>query len=154
MPSRLASVPVTDTGRVMEELIKRAVEDFGDLVSVLGGTTDVTDPALAVRFEQDEFGFEHVYLTVSGADNDDTVRLADARMALPPTVELSASAPWSAAVGGGMLWIWILQNHNGYRDGIQIEFGYPSDHFSVQLMCMASGVTAARVRELDGQFSK
>lgn len=54
MPSRLASVPVIDTGRVMEELIKRAVEDFGDLVSVLGGTTDVTDPALPVRFEQYE----------------------------------------------------------------------------------------------------
>ena len=107
----------------MEELVKRVVEEFGHLVSVLGGTTDIADPALPVRFEQYEFGFEHGYLTISAAHDDDTVRLTDSRMALPRTVVLSASAPWSAAVGSGILWIWILQNHNGYRDGIQIEFG-------------------------------
>ena len=55
-------------------------------------------------------------------------------------------------IGSGVLSIWILQNHNGYRDGVQFEFGHSSEHLSVQPMCMASGVTAARVLEFDGQF--
>lgn len=85
----------------MEELVKGVVEEFGHLVSVLGGTTDVPDPAPPVRFEQYESGFEHGYLTIRAAHDDDTDRLTDSRMALTRTVVLSASAPWSTAVGSG-----------------------------------------------------
>ena len=139
---------------VTEELIKRVVEDFGSLVSISGETVDRADPTPPHRFEQYEFGFDHGHLTVSPASEDDTVRLTDTRMTLPHALRLTESAPWSAAIGSGVLWMWILQNHNGYRDGVQIEFGHSSEHLSVQLMCMASGVTAARILELDGQFLK
>lgn len=73
-------------------------------------------------------------------------------MTLPHVTLLTESEPWSAAVGSAVLWVWILENHSGYRDGLQIEFGWSSGNFSVQLMCEASGLTASTVLELGGQF--
>ncbi|MGI8591400.1 MAG: DUF6334 family protein [Nakamurella sp.] len=136
----------------MDELMKRVVDGFGALISLAGGSVDPVDPAFPARFDQYEFAFEHGYLTVSAAADDDTVRLTTGRMTLPYAVQLTDSAPWSAAVGSGVMWIWTLQNQNGYQDGVQVQFGWSSGNVTAQLMCMASGVITSRVLELDGQL--
>ena len=101
----------------MENLTKRVVDKFGNLTSLSGGTEEPAEPTTPARFEQYEFVFEHGCFTASTAPEDDTLVLAEQRMTLPHVTVLTESEPWSAAVGSGVLWVWLLQNHNGYRDG-------------------------------------
>lgn len=138
----------------MEKLTKRVVDEFGSLISISGGTEEPADRTTPARFEQYEFVLEHGCFTASTDPDNDTLLLVEQRMTLPHIAPLTESKPWSAAVGSGVLWVWLLENHNGYQDGLQLEFGWSSGNFSVQLMCEASGLTAAAVLELDGQFFK
>lgn len=137
----------------MELLMRRVVEEFGNLISVAGGSDWPIDPVAPQSFWQYEFQFEHGCLTVSANPDDDTVRLKDGRMDLAHAVLLHDRTPWSTAVGCRVRWIWTLSNQQGYRDGLQIEFTRERSTVSVQLMCMASAIVAACVTELEGQFA-
>lgn len=70
------------------------------------------------------------------------------------TSRFGSADPLSAAVGSGVLWVWNLENHNGYRDGVQIESWDANGFFSVQLICMASGLIASALSEIEGQSTR
>jgi hypothetical protein len=53
-----------------------------------------------------------VLITNTEATSLEGLRLADA----------TADSPWSRALGTTAQWIWILENQQGYADGIQFAF--------------------------------
>jgi hypothetical protein len=38
-------------------------------------------------------------------------------------IEAGGFAPWSGCVGLSICWAWRLTNHQGYTDGVRLEFG-------------------------------
>ena len=141
---------------VMSDLLSRVVNEFGDLVAVLGARSEPAIPAQPTVFEQYSFRFDRGTLTVAADGSDDSVRLIEGETTLPHRAPLTLVEPWSGAVGRGVLWAWLLTNQSGFVDGFQIEFGWgsgtPNGNLGIQLVCEASALTAAMVRELDGQF--
>jgi hypothetical protein len=138
------------------DLLRRVVDGFGNLVTVSGARSEPVAADRPARFEQYTFQFERGTLTVAAVGADDSIRLVEEQTSLEYVERLSESAPWAGAIGHGVLFAWQLTNHAGFADGVQIEFGWasetPSGHLRVQLVCEASELTAAIVRELDGQF--
>ncbi|GAB2516852.1 DUF6334 family protein [Microbulbifer agarilyticus] len=70
----------------------------------------------------------------------------------PPSGEcvalpIAESEPWSFAIGRQALWVWKLQNQNGYGDGLQYSFAntVSDEEVVVQLMVIGSEVTVHRV---------
>ncbi|PZS35059.1 MAG: hypothetical protein DLM58_04570 [Pseudonocardiales bacterium] len=150
-----ATEDVSSTGEgpaATYDLRRQAVEDFGKLLSVSAGSESSLSAALPTRYEQYEFVFERGSFVVAANADDDTVRIVEGRLEPRHVVDLTREGPWSAPVGSGVLWIWILENQGGYRDGFQIQFGQPSGHVNVQLVCEASSLTAATVSDMPGQF--
>ena len=132
----------------MRELISRVADGFGQLRSVAATSEFLTSPSSNGRFDEYVFRFESGQFVVTANPSDDTILLNDQGLTLPNVVELSTEEPWHKLLGCGVLWIWLLENHRGYLDGIQIEFAQPGRCWCIQLMCEASSLSARSVGEI------
>jgi hypothetical protein len=86
--------------------------------------------------------FEGGSWTLTVNADDDTIRivegepigLEDARIGPAP-----AESPWAGTLGTAPQWIWVLENQQGYHDGLQICFALDgSEVCRIQLIAMAS----------------
>jgi hypothetical protein len=93
-----------------------------------------------------EMRFESRVASIYAESELDTisVRLGDVKVDEDCYLEVaSKAAPWIDAVGRSLRWIWLLQNQEGYEDGVRFEFA-PStegqEALEVTLLAIASGV--------------
>jgi len=79
-------------------------------------------------------------LTVNA--DDDTIRIAEAEATGLKDVRISpapSESPWSSALGTVPQWIWVLENQQGYHDGLQICFALDGEEVcQIQLIASAS----------------
>lgn len=83
-----------------------------------------------------KFCFENCTLIVSADGEYDTVVLRKGGFSDDKDSEkinVSAILPWSKALDHGMCWGWELTNHQGYTDGIRVEFANPDTNASVEI---------------------
>ena len=52
-------------------------------------------------------------------------------------VEATTFSPWAAAVGKHVRWAWVLENQQGYEDGLQLGFFEPEHGGSVDIQLIA-----------------
>jgi hypothetical protein len=52
---------------------------------------------------------------------------------------------WNNITGKGLIWIWIMQNQQGYTDGIQLEF---QEQKIIQVMAMGSCLYIRKIIEI------
>jgi Family of unknown function (DUF6334) len=95
------------------------------------------------EFNEYVFRFGPDSLAVTAVPADDTISLTFGGATLPHVEDLTADEPWSRLIGCDVVWMWRLINHRNYVDGCQFEFGRPGEIWTLQLMCMASELSAS-----------
>ena len=96
-----------------------------------------------------ELDFEGTLICIGVDPEDDSIRVHKSwEKAEELLREPVASLGWDTVYGRRILWAWSLTNHQGYEDGIQLEFS-PIDgpYFSAQFCGCASSVTVLRLEE-------
>lgn len=125
----------------MLDILANIYDEGGRLVGVTytlfnGDPRFVT--AVNLRFESVSAGFRAV------ADDDTlTVNLGDPIPEKEETViEKGNSPPWSDCLGMEICWAWRMTNHQGYSDGVRLEFGEPGEvsRAVVELLVFASAI--------------
>lgn len=86
--------------------------------------------------------------------DDDTVRITDTDTTSLQNLYLAepaAPSPWTSALGACAQWVWILENQQGYADGIQLAFAHGGAGTSqIQLIAAASCWQISAIRPSDG----
>src|SRR4051812_40259125 len=108
----------------MLDTLAKIYDDSGPLVGVSytlfeGNPQFIT--AVGLRFESLSVVFRVV------AD-EDTLRVSVGPLAPEPNetqIDVSNSSPWSTCIGLDICWAWRLTNHEGYEDGVRLEFSEP-----------------------------
>lgn len=74
--------------------------------------------------------------------DEDTARITDTDATSFQDLLLAdpaAASPWTQALGATAQWVWILENQQGYADGIQFDFVRDgTETCRIQLIAMAS----------------
>jgi hypothetical protein len=87
--------------------------------------------------------FEAGSWTLAVNGDDDTVLIVDTGTALLDGLHLTdapSGSPWTQTLGTTAQWIWILENQQGYEDGIQFAFAIDGrEKCRIQLIAIASG---------------
>jgi hypothetical protein len=85
---------------------------------------------------------------------DDTVQITDTDATSLRDLYLAepaAHSPWTAALGSAAQWVWILENQQGYADGIQFAFAHDgAQTCQIQLIAAASCWQIGVIRPPDG----
>lgn len=119
-------------------------DDAGRLVGVRYGVfaeVPTVVPVIVLDFESGSW-------TLAVDPDDDTLRISagggsgsgevgrdDIRIDPAP-----AGSPWAGALGAAAQWVWILENQQGYHDGLQFCFAVDrTEVCRVQLIAAASG---------------
>ncbi len=123
--------------------------DRGHLKAVLDLDLTLPGSVLAFQFETGT--------TIAWVDSSDTAQLADMAVAgrddpsmkrplellgsgdTNGVVGLTEQSSWSQLVGNYVAWAWTLTNHQGFEDGVQLEFVETSTMKSTILQLMAEG---------------
>jgi hypothetical protein len=87
------------------------------------------------------FIFEHSKFYIA-VQEDDSFILHGSDWCSDPRwtpASLMKKRPWSLAIGNPLLWCWTLHNHQGYFDGVQIEFAKSAGSRSVAIQLVALG---------------
>lgn len=99
-------------------------------------------------------GFEdgvHILISVN-EDTDELVveRVSSSTALRDPVLDVSDRKPWSENVGRPIFSAWELENHYGYHDSLQIEFGETVNdkHYTIQLQAIASSIHVKVVLDL------
>jgi hypothetical protein len=93
--------------------LAQLAEEFGVLKHV--GLTEFEPGWItAVRLQ-----FERGELTIEADDSDDTIRW-EVGEAVEPTTDTPSY--WLPLLEGDVRWVWVLTNHRGFRDALQLEF--------------------------------
>ncbi len=113
--------------------------EFGLLTAVrLGGFEEqpkTSDPWFNTTVE---LFFERGTFVVRALPEFDTVETI-ATPGLPSSLPKSIpDGPWGSVIGRDLIYLWVLTNHQGYEDGIQMEFRTDDGFFQIQLMVEAS----------------
>lgn len=86
--------------------------------------------------------FEAVSWLFTVSADDDTVRISKPGAGIDDSLTFSdppAGSGWEPAIGAAVPWIWILENQQGYVDGVQIRFARDgAEAVTVQLLAGAS----------------
>ena len=127
----------------------RSASDNGKLVAVLGGNelqpdSENTHP----RFDEYVFKFERGDLVARAEPGDDTLLLSSDSMESSYVVDLTNTEPWNRLIGCEILLAWVLHNHFGYIDGLQLEFARPGTAWGIQLMSEGSSLSARSIASL------
>jgi hypothetical protein len=125
-------------------LLGGVVESFGAMRRVL---VDDVSPAMLSTVQ---IIFDNGVLTVWAIDEDDSIGISVDRAYDSDLHEVSRDMPWSVLVGGDLLWIWTMTNHQGYVDGIQFASRVRGADVSLQLIVMASSLKPYLVVEDSG----
>jgi hypothetical protein len=120
----------------MSSLAKEMVDSYGALIEVRDGDWIGASGPVALTL-----GFERGVVLVSADANDDTIKMSAVESANGRDV--SAEAPWSDAIGRGLIWVWALTNQQGYEDGCQFEFGDVGRNDRPEQLCVQVMVAAA-----------
>jgi hypothetical protein len=102
------------------DLLKRISESAGPLRRVMGYYFNGSDGFLShVVLE-----FDSGRLTLSAVEDDDTIALSGAELRLddPKEYEVREVETLSGAHGKSLFWGWTMTNHQGYPDGVRLEF--------------------------------
>ena len=132
---------MTDQGGPGTDDLRLVAEEFGQLVAI---TFSEFEPGWV---ESVHFDFESGHLRV-GVDGDyDTIRWEVG----PKRDAAAAGAPggWEELLSSEARWIWLMTNHRGFTDGLQIEFN-DDQSTAIQLMAEASRLW---LRKLSGLSS-
>ena len=112
-------------------------DSAGRLVVVRHGVLD--EPAMIEAIILD---FEFGSWTLSVNADDDTIRITEGQTAALEDVRIGpapAESPWTGAFGAVPQWIWVLENQQGYHDGLQFCFAVDDREVcQIQLIAMAS----------------
>lgn len=140
-------MPLQDYVDLADELVS-----FGAPIhTILGRRNTILGGLEAVVFAVAD---RHLCIMVDG--DDDSVVLSSEIPSGPPLLPLSEGDPLSRALGSRFVWIWLLINHRGYVDGVQLEFQQPRGTAPVlfQVLAMGSQLEVRRLRrgrlKLDG----
>ena len=123
----------------MLDVLARLFDDAGRLVSVSRSEfgTGVRPMTVAV-------GLHFESLTVEFRADEDLDTLVAKLGPVPPGPnetrrEIGELPPWNACVGLGLQWLWRLTNHQGYNDGVRMEFGEPERSPGVVVELIVAG---------------
>ncbi|HEY2043945.1 MAG TPA: DUF6334 family protein [Jatrophihabitans sp.] len=119
--------------------LARVAEDFGLLTGIWLDEFE-TDWIHSIQFE-----FERGLLTVGIDIDTDTIQteVGETRSEKPSGRKLAD--PWQALISSSVRWIWVLTNHRGFRDGLQIEFSKDEQDTDLQIMAEASRLWTYRL---------
>lgn len=131
----------------MVDLLQEIAYEYGKLVQITGGRDEVLVPQRPVVFDQVVLSFEQGVVTIVAQGDDDTVEVRQGLGTAVHRYVLTDTEPLSRFVGHGAQWVWLLRNQQGYQDGFQIEFKSEGDYLAVQLICEASMLRIAVVRD-------
>src|SRR4051794_28717456 len=113
----------------MLDVLARLFDDAGRLSGVTHTRFDNARLIVAVglRFESLEAEFR-------ANPEDDTLVVSLGPGVLGPDesrFEAGDAQPWKRCLGLRLRWAWKLTNHQGYPDGVRLEFSQPDQPFSV-----------------------
>lgn len=91
--------------------------------------------ALSFEFENGE------RLGVEAVPDDDTIRTVQLGRRSDDWKVVSTLRPLHLLVDCDLLWVWRLENQQGYQDGLQICTARGSVHSTVQFIVVASSLT-------------
>jgi len=127
--------------RAMLRSLARIYDDGGSLLRVEyalfeGDPKFVT--AVALHFES----VSPVFRAIS---DDDTLVVTLSPLDLEAreiAIDVSQGMPWSLCRDHKIRWAWQLTNHQGYTDGVRLEFGKPTERSRavVELIVAASAI--------------
>jgi hypothetical protein len=119
----------------MEPSILTAIESRSKLESVA-----YVDPAMPsgvlMRFSDGK----RILFSVNG-DTDEVVVGSEADIDGLACEDATTTVEWASAVGKPILWFWTMKNHQGYRDGVQLQFATDVDEHPVTLQLLAVAST-------------
>lgn len=126
----------------MLDLLRQACFDGGRLRGVREELLALDSPLVAVI----ELQFEALTINISAVTEDDTVLIA-----LGPLAETTLTAGgvfWPHCIGKPLQWAWLMTNHQGYADGVRLEFNDPDERASVHmdLIVSASSIHSYQAR--------
>ncbi len=107
-----------------------------------------------------ELVFENNCILITANPDDDSLLLAYSRVQVDFLgmfeSNLSNSDLWRDCIGKPLRWCWEMENHQGYRDGIQFEFYNQDIGFEkkIQIIGICSGVTQFEVVSYSGVGDK
>ena len=130
----------------MVDLLQEVAYEYGKLVQITGGRNEVLVPQRPVVFDQVVLTFKRGVLTVAAQGDDDTVDVRQGVGTAACRYVLTEREPLSRFVGGGAQWVWLLSNQQGFQDGFQIEFKNEGDYLGLQMICEASMLRIAVLR--------
>lgn len=95
------------------------------------------------------FNKSHLYVSVNG--EDDTIRIErDFPGKDEDWCQFAPHETWKNAYGKPILWLWYMENNQGYEDGLQFEFAQDAADKSicVQIIAVASQLSIKLVSDL------
>jgi hypothetical protein len=104
----------------MLDILANVFDEQDGIVSVLYALFD-GDPKFITAIE---FGFSSFNITFR-ANPDDALSAGLGSLEVDSDetrIEVSESKPWSLCKGSSIQWFWRLTNHQGYYDGVRMEF--------------------------------
>jgi hypothetical protein len=125
----------------MLDILAKIYDEGGPLVSV-ACTLFEGDPRFIIAIE---LRFQLLSAVFRAVADDDTLAMSLGPLVPGPDetlIEAHKSAPWSACVGLSIRWAWQLTNHQGYNDGVRLEFSGPGQESGtiVELVVVASAI--------------
>ena len=129
------------------DLLQEVAYEYGKLVRIIGGRDEALVPQRPLVFDEVVLTFERGVATVVAKGDDDTVEVRPGLGAAAHRYVLTDGEPLSRFVGHGALWVWLLCNQQGYQDGFQIEFKNEGERMALQMICEASMLRIAILRD-------
>ena len=115
-------------------LLKAAVDSFGSIIRV--EVDDPNPPTLSLVKVSLDMGS----VVVKAIADDDSIAVSANAPQGIDTYDVSHVPPWHRLIGAHILWVWTLENHQGYVDGIQFFVRADVGDSCVQLVAIASSL--------------
>ena len=122
----------------MIEALQKASDDGNRLVSVREA---LLEPGYSL-ISDIELEFEGCTVVVSAIEEFDTISISLSTLPESRAFTPAANQFWQGCIGKQLQWAWLLKNHQGYIDGVRLEFFDPDSPGSVigELIVAASSL--------------